>query len=112
MPTLADMGHSATNFSTKTNLSMPKTDCSKIMCAVTVVVIMGIYCGFGFWKHLKFQKMLEKAAGKGGAAALRDKLLPDDLRKKLGDVSGFPWLKALMTFFLSLGFVFTMVLLP
>ena len=93
-------------------MNLPKTDWVKIVSSCIVMVVVIPYCIMGFLKHLKFKKMLEKAAGKGGAAALRDKMLPDDLRKKLGDVAGFSWIKALLTFSLSLCFVMTMAMMP
>ena len=105
MPSMKDFANTATN--------LPKTDWVKMCSTSLVVVVMIIYCVMGYLKNRKYNKMLEKAAaGKGGTAALRDKLLPDDLRKKIGDIAGFGWVKALTTFFLSLGFVFTMTMMP
>jgi hypothetical protein len=106
------MSSSLSNLSDRAR-NLPKTDWLKIMSTSLVAIVMLVYCVMGYLKNRKYNKMLEKAAGgKDSAAALKGKLLPDDLRKKIGDVAGFSLTKAIMTFFLTLVFVATMSLMP
>lgn len=93
--------------------NLPNSDAVKVVSAIAVAVIMGFYCISGWRKNVKYNKMLAKAAGgKDAAEVLKGKLLPADLRKKIGDVAGFGIGKAIMTFSLTIAFVFIMTMMP
>lgn len=86
-----------------------KNTCLSLVCVVVLWRLVSAYL-----KHRKYEKMLEKADKAGGEAGrqLRERLLSDDMKKRIGEIAGLSLVKVAVAGLLTAGALTVVMLMP